>query len=157
MSKLEIWKTVPNYDNYEVSNLGRVKSNYRNKILKPTKGKPYFKVGLYKDKKQKKFCVHQLVAMAFLNHNPCGYNIVINHKNFNGYDNRLSNLELVTQRENSNKKHLKSSSKYTGVSWYKKYKKWMAYIYINGKLKNLGYYDNEEEAKEIYLQTLKTI
>lgn len=152
----EIWKKIKGFENYEVSNLGSVRNDCK-KILKATKGKYYYRVGLYKNKKQKKINIHQLVAMAFLNHIPCGYKLVVNHKNFNKLDNNINNLELVTQRENSNKKHLKSSSKYTGVSWYKKYKKWMSYIYIDGKLKNLGYYENEKDAFKAYKNKLKKI
>jgi hypothetical protein len=147
----EIWKDIPNYEGlYQASNLGNVRSLKSNKLLKPTKDVYYYKVGLYKNKKQKKFTVHQLVAICFLNHKPSGYKKVVNHINFNSFDNNVRNLELVSSRENSNKKHLKSSSKYTGVSWYKPYKKWMAYIYKNGKLKNLGYFSSEIEASLTY-------
>ena len=46
--------------------------------------------------------------------------LVVNHINNNKLDNRLENIEIVTSRENSNLKHIKSSSKYVGVSWCKK-------------------------------------
>ena len=41
-------------------------------------------------------------------------------------------------------------SKYVGVTWNKKNKKWQAQITINGKSKNLGYYHDEKEAARIY-------
>ena len=37
-------------------------------------------------------------------------------------------------------------SKYVGVSWCKKKKKWKAKIVIDGKTKNLGYFHDEKEA-----------
>ncbi len=37
-------------------------------------------------------------------------------------------------------------SKFVGVSWYKKNKKWLARIRIDGKQKHLGYFDDEKEA-----------
>ena len=37
-------------------------------------------------------------------------------------------------------------SKFVGVSWYKERKKWKAGITIDGKLKSLGYFDDEKEA-----------
>ena len=37
---------------------------------------------------------------------------------------QLDNLEIITQRENANKKHIKSSSKYVGVCFNKKRNKW---------------------------------
>lgn len=49
----EIWKDIPNYEGlYQASNLGKIKSLYRNKILFPCKDKDgYLKVLLYKNKK----------------------------------------------------------------------------------------------------------
>lgn len=102
--------------------------------------------------------IHKLVAMAFLNHTPDGTQIfVINHKNFDKMDNRVENLEIVTSRENSNKKHLSSTSKYTGVSWNKNTNKWRADIYINSKLNYLGLFTNEIEASNAYQNALKQI
>ena len=156
---MEIWKPVKDYDNYEISNLGNLRKfkNGNYKLLKPIKGIHYYNFGIYLNGIQKRFTAHQLVAIAFLNHLPSKYNLVINHKNFDKLDNRVENLEIVTARENSNKKHLKSSSKYIGVSWYKKRNKWISTIFINGKLKNLGYFINEEDASIKYEQELLKI
>ena len=41
-------------------------------------------------------------------------------------------------------------SKYVGVSWHMKNKKWQAKVTINGKRKYLGYYHDEKEAARIY-------
>jgi len=75
----EIWKDIPDYEGlYQASNLGRVKSlkrevysynGYRiikERILKFTITRYYY-VSLRKYNKTKKFYVHQLIAMAFLN------------------------------------------------------------------------------------------
>ena len=94
----------------------------------------YFNVGLSKDGVQKRYQVHQLVSIAFLNHKPNGFEKVVNHKNFDKLDNRLENLEIVSNRENSNQKHIKSSSSYTGVNWDSRKKKWISKIHINNKL-----------------------
>lgn len=158
---METWKDVPNYYGlYQVSDLGRVKSLRFNKelILKlETSTKNYFICTLYKNKKAKRFYVHQLVSMAFLNHTPNGITLVVNHKNFNRKDNRLENLEVVKNRENTNQKHLKSTSKYTGVSWNKHAKKWVSGIHINGKRKYLGCFDNELDAYYMYENALKNL
>ena len=70
----EIWKDIPNYEGYyQVSNLGRVNSLKNNKtkkdkLLKTRIGHDgYFDVGLSKEGVQKRYKVHQLVAIAFLN------------------------------------------------------------------------------------------
>ena len=159
----EIWKTIPNYENYQVSNLGNVKSlNFRrsNKerlLRQGPKSKGYKGVVFCKEGKVKSFPVHQLVAIAFLNHKPCGIYLVVNHINFIRTDNRLENLEIVTSRENTNKKHLKSSSEFTGVHWAKKIKRWIATITFGGKRTYLGCYVNELDAHNAYLLKLNDI
>ena len=157
---MEIWKSIPDYEGYEVSNLGRVKSLKfgKERILKShLNSSSYLTVGLFKDNKRKPFQVHQLVAIAFLNHTPSGMKLVINHINFDKQDNCVENLEIVTQRENSNRKHLNSISGYTGVYWNKKAKKWQSQIRINKKRVSLGYYINIYDAHLAYENKLKTI
>lgn len=160
----EIWVSLKNYDGYEVSNMGRVRSIGRivydklgrshpvaEVILKAEKTRfGYDRVGLCKNNTIKRIKVHQLVAMGFLDHNPCGYDAVVNHKNFIRHDNRLENLEVLSQRENSNRKHIKSTSKFTGVCWAASKEKWLASIRVNKKRLHLGLFDNEQEASEYY-------
>ena len=157
----EVFKAIPGYIGmYEVSNLGRVKSLKFNKhrILKLSDdGAGYHTLGLSSNNITKTFKAHQLVAMAFLNHKPKGHKLVVNHINFNKKDNRVENLEIVTARQNSNRKHLKSSSKYTGVCWKKVVNKWVANISVNGKKKHLGYFDCELSASKAYNNMLKNI
>ena len=134
----EIWKDIPNYEGlYQVSDLGNVKRLKRKiilksdfelilkeKILKQSYNKGYKKVHLSYNNSRKYYSVHQLVAMAFLNHKPCGLNIVVDHINENKDDNTIKNIQLVTQRHNISKSIKNKSSKHTGVSWDKKNKKW---------------------------------
>lgn len=157
---MEIWKKIKDYPDYEVSNLGNVKSLKFNKekILKPSKdGKGYLKVALFKNGKSKTKKNHKLVAMAFLNHITNGYEIVVDHINNIPTDNRLENLQLITQRENVSKDIVNSSSKYTGVSWYKRDNKWKSSIRIKGNKKHLGYFKCEIEASKAYQEALKNI
>jgi hypothetical protein len=106
---------------------------------------------------QKQKPIHQMVAESFLGHVPNGLKSVVNHKNFIKNDNRLDNLEIVTVRENSNRKHIPHSSKYTGVGWHKRDKIWQSRIIINGAKKHLGYFHDELEASKAYEQALKNI
>ena len=76
--------------------------------------------------------------------------MVVNHINHNKKNNRLDNLEVITNRENSNKKHLKSSSKFIGVYWSKSKGKWASKIYYNKKLNHIGYFEDEEDANKAY-------
>jgi hypothetical protein len=159
----EIWKTIDGYENYQVSNFGNVRSlNYRRslltKVLKATiNSRGYYNINLYLDGVPNRRQVHQLVAIAFLSHTPCGFEFVVNHKNFIKTDNRLTNLEIVSNRENCNLKHIKSTSKYVGVYWNKRLKKWQSQIQIKRKLIYLGLYKDELDAHNAYQNALKSI
>ena len=161
MGEKEIWKDIHGYEGmYQVSNLGRVKSfiGISERILKHNAGnRGYFFFRLYKNRKPKTFTTHQLVAMSFLGHVPNGHELVVNHKNLNKHDNRVENLEIITQRENCNLKHIKSSSKYVGVCWDKQRNKWFSYIYMNGKRKHLGRFINEYDAHLAYEKALSEL
>ena len=97
----EIWKTIENYDDYQVSSLGRIKSfkNDKEHILKPAdNGNGYLFVILCKDGKLKNIKIHRLVANAFI---PNPYKLpVINHKDKNRQNNNVNNLEFCTQQYN---------------------------------------------------------
>lgn len=98
----EIWKDIPNYEGYQVSNLGRVKSFYglKEKILKPWVTRGYYQVELCKNSIGKNYLVHRLVWEAFNGQIP--ENMQVNHINEIKTDNRLSNLNLMTCKENIN-------------------------------------------------------
>ena len=165
----EIFKDIHDYESlYQVSNLGRVKSlervtkhnqngikRVKECILKQSLSSGYPKVTLHKRGVRNSKRVHQLMAIAFLGHRPNGLRMVINHIDFNPLNNNLDNLEIVTNRENSNQKHLKSSSKYIGVRWNRG--KWEAQIRIGKKSVYLGRYSNELDAAKAYKDVLKTL
>lgn len=79
--------------------------------------------------------------------------IIIDHRNQDGLDNRRSNLREATKAENNcnRKKRVKRfSSIYKGVSWNSEHNKWSADIMVNGKKIFLGYFDNEIDAAKAY-------
>jgi hypothetical protein len=158
---MEVWKDIPGYDGvYKVSNLGRAKSLKFNKekILKlNSDGRGYCVACLCKDGKTKTFLAHQLVAMAFLNHQPNGMKLVIDHINNDKSDNRVDNLHIVSQRSNVYKTQGRYSSQYKGVHWSNVYLKWKSQIYINGRNKHLGYFVNEHDAHIAYQAALKNL
>lgn len=99
-----IWKPIKGFENYEVSNMGKVRSlNYnktgRVKELKRIKTIwGYLYVNLYKDGKMQQKTIHRLVAEAFIN-NPEGLP-VINHRDENKTNNIVDNLEWCSHKYN---------------------------------------------------------
>jgi len=93
----EIWKVIKEYPNYKVSNLGKVKHYER--LLRPNINRyGYETVLLYNNVGRRKYLVHRLVAFAFI---PNTLNKPqINHINGIKTDNRVENLEWVTNSEN---------------------------------------------------------
>lgn len=113
---MEIWKKIKGFENYEISNLGRVRRNectiiysngqvckYKLKYLKLEKNKGnnlgfYKRVTICVNNKPKRFLVHRLVAEYFIpnpNEKRC-----VNHIDGNPSNNIISNLEWCTHQEN---------------------------------------------------------
>ena len=94
---MEIFKKIDGFDNYSVSNLGRVRNDKTNRMLKfYTKENGYMQVQL--GRKNNPCYVHRLVAKAFIpnpNSKP-----QVNHIDGNKSNNISSNLEWVTASEN---------------------------------------------------------
>ena len=158
---IEVWKDLPEYiGHYQVSNLGNIRSLKYNKtkiLSKRLNKNERHSVNLSKDGIIKSGTkLHQLVAICFLNHKPCGHKLVVDHINNNKTNDKLYNLQVITARENSTKDK-KGTSKYTGVCWHKRINKWQAAIQINGIIKHLGYYKNEQKASQAYQNELNKI
>lgn len=165
----EIYVDVIGYENsYNISNLGNVISLDRyvwnGKVNHIRKGESiktiinnsgYKCVNLRINGGLKTFTIHRLVAMCFLKHNSDGTNKnVIDHIDGNKLNNDYKNLRIVTNRENlSNYKNV--TSKYTGVHFHSKNKKWNANIWHNNKRIFLGTFNNEIDAHLSYQKYLK--
>lgn len=152
--KKELWMAYPNNPDYMVSDEGRVKSLKYNKetILSPTTdGKGYKMVALWTNGVKKPIRVHRLVAETFL---PNPYNKPqVNHLDEDKGNNKLSNLEWATNRENkamSLSKDKTKSSQYIGVSYVKARRKYVSSIVFNGKVYFLGYHEEEFDAYQAY-------
>lgn len=160
---MEIWKDVVGYENvYEVSDLGRVRSLSYNKtgkvkLFSPCMRMGYPSVSLSKNGKKKHKTIHSLVVESFIDSDYKIKGLIVNHKNFKRDDNRLTNLEVITNRENTNLKHIEHSSKYTGVCWNKRENKWESRITFNGSQKYLGKFKSEDEASLYYEEALMCI
>ncbi len=95
-----ISKDIPDYEGmYAATKCGKVWSHKRNIWLKPVLSNTgYVNALLYKDKKPKCFRIHRLILLTFIGPS----NLQCNHKNAIKTDNRLSNLEYCTAKENIN-------------------------------------------------------
>lgn len=96
----EEWKKISEFEDYEVSNLGRVRR--RQKVLKPNTvrslcGIEYYQLSICKDGVKRGKRIHRLVAETFLP-NPEN-KPTVNHKDHNGLNNTLENLEWATHSE----------------------------------------------------------
>ena len=84
-------------------------------------------------------------------------NLVVDHINHNGYDNRKYNLRICTNSENicncKTPKNNKSGCK--GVYWAKDKNKWTAQVTINNKTKYIGRFINYEDAVKARLDAEK--
>ncbi|EGP5587604.1 TPA: NUMOD4 motif-containing HNH endonuclease [Enterococcus faecium] len=95
---MENYKTLLFNENYEVSDMGNVRNKRTGRILKPeVVHNGYLRVTIGK----KRYRVHRLVYETFVDPIPEGYQI--DHINEKRQDNRLVNLQVLTQAENVRK------------------------------------------------------
>ncbi len=156
----EVFKNIPGYDGYQVSDKGSVKS------LKTKNGavllkcgldpKGYPRVCIKSNNKRKVVRVHKLVQLAF--------NLgegMIDHVSGVKSDNSIENLRVVTSRENSQNKIYHRCGKLVGSSYIKARahleKPWLSSIGIGGKSKYIGFFETEQEANEAYMNKLAVL
>jgi hypothetical protein len=146
---------------YSIDEDGKVYSHISNKYLKPAlnrnENRGLLFVVLVKEKKNHIKYIHKLVAENYLEHVPCGYEVVVDHIDNNKLNNNVNNLQLISNRLNLSKDKKNKTSKYTGVSWNKQKSKWVSQISIGMKKIYLGQFDCELSAYHAYTNKLRTI
>ena len=104
---MEVWKKIKGFENYEISNLGGVRSILKRpnkkysmfRILKPYQANNgYIAIRLTINKKVKNLLIHRLIAITFIENS--NEKIQVNHINGIKTDNRIENLEWCTPSEN---------------------------------------------------------
>ena len=99
----EEWLEIQESPNYSVSNMGRVRNNRTNRLIKPDKNQKYTRINLYVNKQKKHYYLHRLVYCTFYNdYDLDGY--VIDHIDNNPDNNKLDNLQKITHSENNYKR-----------------------------------------------------
>jgi len=71
---------------------------------------------------------------------------MIDHINRKPSDNSIKNLKIATHQENQWNRDVK------GYSWHKSKNKWTAQIRVDGKRKDLGSFEKEEDARAAYIK-----
>ena len=81
----------------------------------------------------------------------CTNNMVVDHINGNTLDNRKINLRIVSRQQNciNRKQNFNNTRGTKGVTWNKRQNKWVAFIHMGKSYKNLGYYDDIDDAINI--------
>jgi hypothetical protein len=158
MEQMEEWRIIKDFPNYSVSNLGNVRNNRTQYVLKPKKppSKKYQEVNL--GDPNKTFLIHVLVAEAFIEKPNDFEKFEVDHIDSDKLNNKAMNLRWATRSQNQRHKpkQKNSLSKYKGVSkcakgnaWSVR-KPWRARIRINKTEIHLGTFDTEEEAAKAY-------
>jgi hypothetical protein len=97
------WKKIKQNENYSINENGEIRNDNTNKILTAhvNSGNGYVCIDLYCNNKRTKYCVHRLLAEAFLpnpENKPC-----IDHIDGNRQNNALENLRWATYSENNSR------------------------------------------------------
>ena len=116
MEIIEEWKLIDGFEKYEISNKGRIRRlylkgyRYRKPVIQSGYCSVTFSIGL----KFKKYQIHRLVALAFIDNKynkPC-----VNHIDGNGLNNNISNLEWCTYSENEKHSYRVLGKKSNGIN-----------------------------------------
>jgi hypothetical protein len=167
---MEEWRVIPDFPDYEVSNMGNVRrigiikyqcANGKVLMKKPNPGNLKLiitsqgrnTVSLRKNKIPFRKFVHRLVAIAFIA-NPNNYPM-IDHINRNSLDDRVENLRWCNNSQNSHNKLQIGKSGFAGIC--KHANKYQSQIENNGKIYYLGRFDTAEEAHEAYVAKKKEL
>lgn len=152
---IEFFKTK--YKNVLASKCGKLYSQKYKRLYKDNLDKDgYCRVKVFTESGDKTIKAHRLIYDTFIgiknNEN------VINHKDGNRKNNAIDNLEEISILENNTHLNLSrkgKTSKYVGVHYDKKDKKWKATYSVKQKSFHLGSFNTEQDAFEARLKYFK--
>lgn len=99
----ELWKTLDNFSNYEISSYGNLRNKTTNYKLNPSIKSGYLCTSLKNnDGDNKAVKIHRLVALSFIPNTENKQ--TVNHKDHNKLNNNSSNLEWATTTEQNKHK-----------------------------------------------------
>lgn len=120
---VEEWKTIKDFDKYEISNLGIIRNKKTKIIRKQSNHKDgYKRIVLFKDNKYYIKSVHRLVALTFIP-NPNNYDSV-DHINGDKSNNTINNLQWMDKKANwykyKNSENFEKTAQKQKLTWYTK-------------------------------------
>ena len=150
---MEEFRHIGDIGDYSISNMGRLRNDETNKILKPFVNKGGYFAYNFLEKPLKErgdfafvLPIHRIVATAFLP-NP-DKKPIVDHIDNNRKNNSINNLRWVTSQENCMNRCSNYNSKtgVNGITYNPKKNTWMASITKNKIKYNLGKFGSKEEA-----------
>ncbi len=122
-----------------------------NKIAGSINHRGYLELWTTIDNIRRSYLIHRLIWKLIKGEEP---GELIDHIDNNKLNNKIENLRVCTHLENhhNTKKRVTNTSGYKGVCWVKDKQKFKARIRVDGKVIHLGYFDDPEEAHEVYCE-----
>lgn len=114
----------------------------------PNKHSPFFRLEIQIN--MIRYMGHRL-ALVMGGERACSLDAMeVDHLNGDSSDNRLSNLRIVSKRQNATNRvrSTLNTNGHTGIKWAKRERKWTARISFYGKAISLGYFDDIDDAIE---------
>ena len=157
MTTFECYTIIKNFENYAISNFGKIINIAKQTTMKQPLDKNGYPIISLRDHNGKScnLKVHRLVALHFLT-NPLNKRCV-DHIDGDKANNHIDNLRFATFQENAiNRKiHVNNKTGYKGIRINKS--KFIAYITVNKKYHHLGSFDNIEDALQARFQKLDSL
>jgi len=102
---VNMFKTIPGFPNYEVSEISEVRGKRFGRILKPKLHDGYHSVGIYMNGRYHWRNVHRLCAMAWIGVPENAENLDVAHNDGVRLNNVVSNLRWTTRKGNSHDRY----------------------------------------------------
>jgi hypothetical protein len=145
----EEFRQITNYENYSISNFGRLKNNKTNRILKlSTKNRRYVTCRIINEDGFKTTTIHILVALMFIGERPKDYEV--DHIDNNKLNNNINNLQYISRSQNMSKIPPQSKCRKNKTNEYYN-------IGFNKKKNNNNIMSYSVRIKQKYLGSFKTL
>lgn len=153
----EEWKTIKDYENYQVSNMGNFYNAKLDRYISGGKKQNgYIELQLKNNGVKKYLKAHRLVALAFID-NPENKPF-IDHIDGDKQNNKVENLRFCTNSENQQNQKVSNKNR-LGVKgvWLTPNRTFHAHIRIDGIKVNLGTFKTLDEARQARIKKVNEV